>query len=157
LWDPSGTRFLRTSPQTSGTPCGTLRGRLLGRLKSQKDLGKHGLGTPVRLNYTPMCAHTHSPILPFRFHAPKSKFKTRQHPLCHASARLVTLGVTLENAKNLGNHDVVTLVTAGLPPMCARTLWHFAPLTLYTLPAMRVALPPNQSEVSRTIPHHSAV
>src|SRR5258708_24977793 len=100
-----------------------------------------------------MCAHTHSPILPFTFHAPKSQIQNSPAtPLCHASARLVRLGVTLENAKNLGNHDVVTLVTAGLPPMCARTLWHFAPLTLCTLPAMRFALPP---EPIRTIPHHS--
>jgi len=33
-----------------GTPRGTLPARLLVRLKSQKNLGKRGLGTPVRLN-----------------------------------------------------------------------------------------------------------
>src|SRR6266404_2629259 len=36
-----------------------------------------------------MCAHTHSHILPFKFHAPKSKFETRHHPaLSRLASRL---------------------------------------------------------------------
>ena len=49
---PSITRW-RAPP---GTPRGTLPIRFLVRLKAQKNLDKHGLGTLGRLNYPPMCA-----------------------------------------------------------------------------------------------------
>src|SRR5204863_6349481 len=83
----------------------------------------------------------------------------------------VTLDVTLGNAKTLGKHGVVTLVTPNLPPMCARTRstrchtsqagffsqWRKKPFRRppYLVSTAPSRTNPNHPEPFRTIPDHS--
>ena len=103
-----------------------------------------------------MCAHTHSHILPFTFHAPKSKFKTRQPPrfvtLPHALSRLAS---RLKMQKT----SVITTLSrlSRLDyPLCAHEhSGTLRPSRFAPFPQCASRSPSNQSEVSRTIPNHS--
>ncbi len=93
---------------------------------------------------------------PFTFHAPKSKFKTRQPPrfvtLPHALSRLAS---RLEMQKT----SVITTLSrlSRLDyPLCAHEhSGTLRPSRFAPFPQCASRSPLNQSELSRTIPHHS--